>query len=85
MPAMTDGDQTVSKHAPLPTPFLSEQMTVAHMLEVLEALQFDSRYGEAKLLIDPGVRDYLVRATKAAAADHLDQKVRHTWRLIKPR
>ena len=55
------------------------------MLEVLEALQFDSRYGEAKLLIDPGVRDYLVRATKAAATDRLDQKVRHTWRLIKPR
>jgi hypothetical protein len=55
-------------------------MTVARMLEVLEGLQFNQRYHEAKVL-----RDYLVRASLgAAAADHLDAKVRHAWRAIKP-
>jgi hypothetical protein len=34
-------------------------------------------------VIDPGVQAFLIRATKAAAADHLDAKVRHAWRSIK--
>jgi hypothetical protein len=34
-------------------------------------------------VLDPGVQAFLIRATKAAA-DHLDAKVRHLWRGIKP-
>ena len=30
-------------------------------------------------MIDPGVQAFLIRATKAAAADHLDAKVRHAY------
>ena len=82
---MTGAGESISKHAPLLPALLTEQMTVARMLEVLEGLQFNTRYHEAKVLIDPGVRDFLTRATKAAAADHLDAKVRHAWRGIKPR
>jgi len=40
--------------------------------------------GRASLVLDPGVQAFLIRATKAAAADHLDAKVRHLWRGIKP-
>ena len=80
---MTDGDQSISKHAsPIPG-YLSEMMSVGRMVEVFEGLQFNKRE-EARLVLDPGVQAFLIRATKAAAADHLDQKVRHTWRLIKP-
>jgi len=39
---------------------------------------------EARVMIDPGVQAFLIRATKAAAADHLDAKVRHVWRSIRP-
>jgi hypothetical protein len=47
----------------------------------LEALHFDS-HEEARVMIDAGVQAFLIRATKAAAADHLNQRVRHTWRSI---
>ena len=77
-----DGD-SVSKHAPLLPVHLSEQMSVTQLVQRLETLHFDS-HEEARVMIDPGVQAFLIRATKAAAADHLDQKVRHTWRLIKP-
>jgi len=40
---------------------------------------------EARVMIEPGVQVFLIRATKAAAADHLDAKVRHVWRAIRPR
>ena len=51
------------------------------MVEVLEGLQFNKRE-EGRLVVDPGVTNFLIRATKAAAADHLDAKVRHLWRTI---
>jgi hypothetical protein len=35
-------------------------------------------------VLDPGVQAFSIRASKAAAADHLDAKVRHLWRGIKP-
>jgi len=54
------------------------------MVEALEALRFNKRE-EARLVIDPGTQAFLVRVTKAAAADHLDAKVRHLWRSIRPR
>ena len=79
---MTDGE-SVSKHAPLLPVHLSEQMSVTQLVQRLETLHFDS-HEDARIMIDPGVQAFLIRATKAAAADHLDQKVRHTWRLIKP-
>jgi hypothetical protein len=62
---------------------LCEQMTVGRMVESLEALHFNKRE-QASLVLDPGVQAFLIRATKAAAADHLDAKVRHLWRGIKP-
>ena len=40
------------------------------MVEALEALHFNKRE-QASLVLDPGVRAFLIRATKAAAADHL--------------
>jgi hypothetical protein len=46
-------------------------------------LHFD-KHERARVMIDPGVQAFLIRATKAAAADHLDQKVRHAWRSIRP-
>ena len=79
---MTDGE-SVSKHAPLLPVHLSEQMSVTQLVQRLETLHFDS-HEEARVMIDPGVQAFLIRATKAAAADHLDSKVRHVWRSIRP-
>ena len=80
---MTDGDQSVSKHAPLLPVHLFEQMSVTQLVQRLETLRFDS-HEQARVMIDPGVQAFLIRATKAAAADHLDAKVRHVWRAIRP-
>jgi hypothetical protein len=81
---MTAGDnQSVGKHAPLPMAYLNEQLTISQLVQRLEALHFDS-HEEARLKIDPGIQAFLIRATKAAAADHLNAKVRHVWRAIKP-
>ena len=81
---MTDGDQSISKHAPLLPVHLDEQMSVTQLVQRLETLHFDS-HEEARVMIDPGVQAFLIRAAKAAATDHLDAKVRHAWRSIKPR
>jgi hypothetical protein len=79
---MSDANQsTASKHAPPIPGYLSEMMTVGRMVEALEALHFNKRE-QAQLVLDPGVQAFLIRATKAAAADHLDAKVRHVWRTI---
>jgi len=81
---MTGAGESIKPAPPIPA-YLSEQMSVARMIEALEGLHFNKKYGEGRLVIDEGVKAFLLAATKAAAADHLDQKVRHTWRLIKPR
>ena len=82
---MTASGDSVSKHArPIPG-YLCEQMSVARMIEALEGLHFNKKYGEGRLVIDEGVQAFLIAAAKAAAADHLDAKVRHVWRGIKPR
>jgi hypothetical protein len=78
---MTGNGESVRPAPPMPG-YLSEQMTVGRMVEALEGLQFNKRE-EARLVIDPGIQ--ASAATKAAAADHLDAKVRHVWRAIKPR
>ena len=84
MSAMTASGDSVSKHAaPMPG-YLCEQMSVNRLVEALEALHFNKRE-EASLVLDPGVQAFLIRAAKAAAADHLDAKVRHVWRSIRPR
>ena len=80
---MTDGDQTIAKHAPPIPGYLCEQMTVGRMVEALEALRFNKRE-QAQLVLDPGVQAFLIRAAKVAAADRLDSKVRHAWRSIRP-
>jgi len=81
---MTGAGESIKPAPPIPA-YLSEQMSVARMIEALEGLHFNKKYGEGRLVIDEGVQAFLLAATKAAAADHLDQKVRHTWRLVKPR
>ena len=72
-----------SKHAPLLPVHLDEQMSVAQLVQRLGTLHFDSRE-EAPVMIDPGVQNFLIRASKVAAADHLDAKVRHVWLSIRP-
>jgi hypothetical protein len=51
-----------SKHAAI-AGYLCEQMTVSGMVEALEQLYFNKR-DEARLVLDRGVRDYLVRAIR---------------------
>ena len=82
---MTADSESVAKHAPLylHQTCLDEQLTVAELAERLETLHFD-KHEHARILIDPGVQNFLLRATKAAAADRLDAKVRHVWRSIRP-
>jgi hypothetical protein len=80
---MTADSVSVAKHAALQPVHLDEQMTVAQLAQLLEALRFDW-HEEARVMIDPGVQAFLIRATKAAAAEHLDAKVRHGWRSIRP-
>jgi hypothetical protein len=77
-------DSSVAKHDPLhlhPT-YLDEQMTVAQLAQLLETLHFD-KHERARVMIDPGIQNFLVRATKAAAVDP-NVKVRHVWRAIRP-
>ena len=62
---MTGAGESTKPAPPIPA-YLSEQMSVARMVEALEALRFNKRE-EARLVLDPGVRDYLVRASRAAA------------------
>ena len=80
---MTADSESVAKHAALHPIHLDEQMSVTQLVQRLEALHFDS-HEEARVMIDPGVQAFLLAATKAAAADHLDAKVRHVWRSIRP-
>ena len=77
-----DGD-SVTKHAALHPVHLDEQMSVTQLVQRLEALRFDS-HEEARVMIDPGVQAFLIRATKAAAADRPEAKIRHLWRTIPP-
>ena len=69
--AMTsDGDERViTKHAPLPVPaYLSEHMKIERLVAALEQLSFNSR-DEGKIVVDRVVRNYLIHAAHAAAAD----------------
>jgi hypothetical protein len=79
---MITGADAPSKHAPLLPVHLSEQMSVTQLVQRLETLRFDS-HEQARVMIDPGVQAFLIRATKAAAVDP-NAKVRHVWRGIKP-
>ena len=79
---MTGASESIKPTPPIPA-YLSEQMSVARMVEALEGLHFNKKYGEGRLVIDEGVQAFLIRATKAAAVDP-NAKVRHVWRGIKP-
>ena len=79
---MVAGDNSVNRYAPLPSTHLDEQLTVAQLAQRLETLHFD-KHEYARIVIDPGVQAFLIRAAKAAAVDP-NAKVRHTWRLIRP-
>jgi hypothetical protein len=68
-----DGD-SVSKHAPPLPVYLSENMKVGRLVEVLEQLPFNSRQ-EGKLVIDRVTRNYLIHASRTLAAADPDQTV----------
>ena len=66
---MTAGDdQGVSKRGPVIPVYLSENMKVARLVEVLERLPFNSRE-EGRLVIDRVTRNFLVSACRTAAGD----------------
>jgi hypothetical protein len=79
---MTADSESVAKHAALHPVHLDEQMSVTQLVQRLEALHFD-KHERARVMIDPGIQNFLVRATKAAAVDP-NAKVRHVWRAIRP-
>ena len=79
---MVAGDSSVNRYAPLPSTHLDEQLTVAQLAQRLETLHFD-KHEYARIVIDPGIQNFLVRLTKAAAVDP-NAKVRHVWRAIRP-
>ena len=63
MAAGADDTVTTTKHAaPLPA-YLVSEMSRARLIETMESLHFNSR-GECKVVLDEGVRDYLLRAIK---------------------
>jgi len=67
MPDADDDSTTTKQHTPPPMPgYLSEQTSVARMVEALETLRFN-KHERSQLWIDPGVQAFLIRATKAAA------------------
>jgi hypothetical protein len=51
----------VTRH---PSAELTDDMTVADLLDVLEHLPFGQRGGSCMLQLDRGVRDYLLRALR---------------------
>jgi hypothetical protein len=51
----------VTRH---PSAELTDDMTVADLLDVLERLPFGPRGGSCMLQLDRGVRDYLLRALR---------------------
>jgi hypothetical protein len=81
---MVAGAATPSKRATPSIPaYLVEEMSVGRLAEVLQSLQFN-RDGLCRISVDEGARNYLLRAAVAAGGDP-GVKVRHAWRLIKPR
>ena len=80
----TDTDAPSKRAAPpIRYFYLDEQMSTGKLIETLEGLHFNSQ-GLCRINVDEGTRNYLLRATRAAGGDP-DIKVRHAWRLIKPR
>jgi len=79
---LSANSESVAKHAPLHPVHLDEQMTVAQLVQLLEALHFDS-HERARVMLDPGVQAFLLRATRAVGGDP-SVKVRHAWRSIRP-
>ena len=80
---MVAGDSGVNRYAPLPSTHLDEQLTVSELTQRLKELRFD-KHEHARVVLDPGVQSFLLAVTRAAAASHLDAKVRHVWRSIRP-
>jgi hypothetical protein len=62
------GADAPSKHAPPHPVYLSETVTTGRLVEALEHLPFNSRQ-EGRLVIDRVVRNYLIHAAHATAAD----------------
>jgi hypothetical protein len=65
MPA--DADHSISKRGPDPA-YLSEDMQIRRMCEALEQLGFNSR-DQGRVVLDRVARNFLVYASRAAAAD----------------
>ena len=57
----------VTRH---PSAELTDDMTVADLLDVLEHLPLGPRGGPCMLQLDRGVRDYLLRALRRQRSEH---------------
>ena len=67
---MVTGADAPSKRTapPIPNyPYLVSEMSRARLIEAMESLHFNRR-GECKIVLDEGVRDFLVRAIKPLRA-----------------
>ena len=72
---MTAGDdQSVSKRGPVIPVYLSENMKVARLVEVLERLPFNSRE-QGRIVVDRVTRNYLVLASRTLAAADPEQTI----------
>ncbi|HKD91836.1 MAG TPA: hypothetical protein VKB56_08025 [Terriglobales bacterium] len=66
-------DAVTKRSAPLPIP-LSERMTISRLVQVLEELPFDSRE-QGTIKVDRVTRNFLISASRTAAAADLEQTV----------
>ena len=60
---MTGAGESIKTAPPIPA-YLFEQMSVARMVEALEGLHFNKKYGEGRLVIDEGVQAFLIARPK---------------------
>jgi hypothetical protein len=63
MAAGADDTVTTTKHAPPLPAYLVSEMSRAQLIQTMQKLHFNSR-GECRVVLDEGVRDYLLRAIK---------------------
>ena len=76
---MTDGDQSISKHAPLLPVHLDEQVSVTQLVQRLETLHFDS-HEEARIMIDrPSAINHVATTT---ASVEMQKNIRNTGCLL---
>jgi hypothetical protein len=58
-----------------PSSYLTQAMSVQRLTEILASLDFN-RQRQSRLVVDPSVRTFLLKATQAAAADLSELTIR---------